>query len=80
METHLSIFWREQLLYLVTAFKVSSYKVKDCTKLRYYCIEKGNYYLYEEILSENVVKAAGVSGVKVQKLPYPLDGPIYNRV
>lgn len=60
----------------IAAFKVSSYKVKDCTKLYYYCKEKGNYYLYLEILSENVVKAAGVSGAKVQKLPYPLDGPI----
>ena len=37
--------------------------------------EKGNYYLDQKKLIESAIKAAKVSGVKVQKLPYPLDGP-----
>ena len=37
--------------------------------------EKGNFYLDQKKLIESAVKAAQVSGVKVQKLPYPLDGP-----
>ena len=35
--------------------------------------EKGNFYLDQKKLIENA--AAKVSGAKVQKLPYPLDGP-----
>ena len=38
--------------------------------------EKGNFYLDQKNLRESAVKAAKVSGAKVQKLPYPLDGPL----
>ena len=37
--------------------------------------EKGNFYLDQKKLIESAVKAAKESGAKVQKLPYPLDGP-----
>ena len=37
--------------------------------------EQGNYYLDQKKSIESVVKAAKVSSAKVQKLPYPLDGP-----
>ena len=37
--------------------------------------EKGNYYLDQKKLIESAVKAAKVSGAKVQKLPYPLSKP-----
>ena len=37
--------------------------------------EKGNFYLDQQKLIESAVKAAKVSVAKVQKLPYPLDGP-----
>ena len=37
--------------------------------------EQGNYYLDQKKSIESAVKAAKVSGAKVQKLPYPLDGP-----
>ena len=37
--------------------------------------EQGNYYLDQKKSIESVVKAAKVSGAKVQKLRYPLDGP-----
>ena len=36
--------------------------------------EKGNFYLDQKKLIESAVKTAKVSGAKVQKLPYPLDG------
>ena len=54
--------------------------VKDCTKEPFVGInvttdEKGNYYLDQKKLIESAVKAAKVSKAKVQKLPYPLDGP-----
>ena len=64
----------------VAAFEASRYKVKDCTKEPFVGInvtsdELGNYYLDQRKLIESAVKAAKVSGAKVQKLPYPLDGP-----
>ena len=66
---------------LVAAFEASRYKVKDCTKEPFVGInvtsdEKGNFYLDQKNLRESAVKAAKVSGAKVQKLPYPLDGPL----
>ena len=36
---------------------------------------QGNYYLDQKKSIEGVVKAAKVSGCKVQKLPYPVEGP-----
>ena len=65
---------------LVAAFEASRYKVKDCTKEPFVGInvttdEQSNYYLDQKKSIESVVKAAKVSGAKVQKLPYPLDGP-----
>ena len=65
---------------LVAAFEASRYKVKDCTKEPFVGInvtsdEKGNFYLDQRKLIESAVKAAKVSGAKVQKLPYPLDDP-----
>ena len=36
---------------------------------------QGNYYLDQKKSIEGVVKATKVSGCKVQKLPYPLEGP-----
>ena len=61
---------------LVAAFEVSRYKVKDCIKEPFVGInvisdEKGNFYLDQKKLIESAVKAAKVSGAKVQKLPYP---------
>ena len=69
---------------LVAAFKASRYKVKDCTKEPFVEInvtldEKGNFYLDQKNLRESAVKAAKVSGAKVQKLPYPLDGPLLSK-
>ena len=65
---------------LVAAFEASRYKVKDCTKESFVGInvtsdEKDNFYLDQKKFIESAVKAAKVSGAKVQKLPYPLDGP-----
>ena len=37
--------------------------------------EKGNFYFDQRKLIESAVKAAKVSRAKVQKLPYPTDGP-----
>ena len=37
--------------------------------------EKGNFYLDQKKFIESAGKAAKVSGAKVPKLPYPLDGP-----
>ena len=37
--------------------------------------EKGNFYVDQKKLIESAVKAAKVSGAKVQKLPYRLDCP-----
>ena len=74
--THLLAKWDT----LVAAFEASRYKVKDCTKEPFVDInvttdEQGSYYLDQKKSIESVVKAAKVSGAKVQKLPYPLDGP-----
>ena len=33
-----------------------------------------NYYLDQKRAIEGVIKAAKLSGAKIQKLPYPLDG------
>ena len=65
---------------LVAAFEASRYKVKDCTKKPFVGInitsdKKVNFYLDQKKLVESAVKAAKASGAKVQKLPYPLDGP-----
>ena len=65
---------------LVAAFEASRYKVKDCTKKPFVGInitsdKKGNFYLDQKKFVESAVKAAKASGAKVQKLPYPLDGP-----
>ena len=64
---------------LVTSFEAARYKVKDCTKQPFVGINvtsdnQGNYYLDQKKSIEGVVKAAKVSGCKVQKLPYPLEG------
>ena len=40
----------------------------------------GNFYLDQKNLIESPVKAAKVSGAKVQKLPYPLDVLHYQRL
>ena len=66
---------------LVAAFKASRYKVKDCTKEPFLGInvtsdEKGNFNLDQKKLIESAVKAAKVSGAKVQKLSYPLHGTL----
>ena len=65
---------------LVAAFEALRYKAKDCTKEPFVGInvtsyEKGNFYLDQKKLIESAVKAAKVSGAKVQKLPYLTDGP-----
>ena len=65
---------------LVAAFEAARYKVKDCTKEPFVGINvtsdtQGNYYLDQKDKIEGLVKAARVTGAKVQKLPYPLDGP-----
>ena len=64
----------------MAVFEASGYKVKDCTREPFVGInvtmdEQGNYYLDQKKSMESVVKAAKVRGAKVQKLPYPLDGP-----
>ena len=65
---------------LVASFEAARYKVKDCTKEPFFGINvtsdnQGNYYLDQKKSIEGAVKAAKVSGCKVQKLPYPLEGP-----
>ena len=65
---------------LVAAFEAARYKVKDCTKEPFVGInvtsdKQGNYYLDQKDKIEGLVKAARVTGAKVQKLPCPLDGP-----
>ena len=65
---------------LVASFEAARYKVKDCIKKPFVGINvtsdnQGNYYLDQKKSIEGVVKAAKVSGCKVQKLPYPLEGP-----
>ena len=70
--------WTYEWDTLVAAFEASRYKVKDCTKepsvgINATTDEQGNYYLHQKKSIESVVKAAKVSGAKVQKLPYPLD-------
>ena len=64
---------------LVAAFEAVRYKVKDCTKEPFFGINvtsdmQGNYYLDQKDKMEGRVKAARVTGAKVQKLPCPLDG------
>ena len=64
---------------LVTAFETARYKVKDCTKEPFVGInvttdKEGNYYLDQKKAIEGVVKTAKVTGARVQKLPYPLEG------
>ena len=61
---------------LVATFEASRYKVKDCIKEPFVTSDElGNYYLDQRKLIESAVKAAKVRRAKVQKLPYPLDGP-----
>ena len=65
---------------LVASFEAARYNVKDCIKQSFVGINiisdnQGNYYLDQKKSIEGVVKAAKVSGCKVQKLPYPLEGP-----
>ena len=65
---------------LVLSFEAARYKVKDCTKEPFVGINvtsdnQGNYYLDQKKSIDGVIKAAKVSGCKVQKLPYPLEGP-----
>ena len=77
---HLLLEWDT----LVAAFEASRYKVKNCTKEPFVGInvtsdEKWNFYLDQRKLIESAVKAAKVSGAKVQKLPYPLDGPLLSK-
>ena len=65
---------------LVAAFEASRYKVKGYSKEPFLEIkitsdEKGKFYLDQKKLIESAVRAAKVSEVKVQKLPYPLDCP-----
>ena len=74
--THLLAEWDT----LAAAFEASRYKVKDCTKeplvgINVTTDEQGNNYLDQKKSIESLVIAAKVSGAKVQKLPYPLDGP-----
>ena len=57
----------------------SKYKVKDCTNKPFVGInvtadKEGNYYLDQKRAIEGVIKAASVSGAKIQQIPYPLDG------
>ena len=64
---------------LVKAFEGSMYKVKDCANEPFVGItvtfdKDGNYFLDQKRAIEGVVKAAKLSGAKIQKLPYPLDG------
>ena len=61
---------------LVAAFEAARYKVEDCTKEPFVGIDvtsdtQGNYYLDRKDKIEGLVKAARVTGAKVQKLPYP---------
>ena len=65
---------------LVASFEAARYKVKDCTKEPFVGINvtsdnQGNYYLDQKKSIEGVVKAAKVSGCKVQKLPYSIEVP-----
>ena len=39
-----------------------------------YLDKEGNYYLDQKRAIKGVTKAARLSGAKIQKLPYPLDG------
>ena len=63
---------------LVKAFEGSQYRVKDCTNEPFVGItvrsdKDGNYYLDQKRAIKGVVKAAKLSGAKIQKLPYPQD-------
>ena len=65
---------------LFASFEAARYKVKDCTKEPFVGVNvtsdnPGNYYLDQKKPIEGVAQAAKVSGCKVQKLPYPLEGP-----
>ena len=64
---------------IVKAFVGTRYKVKNFTNEPFVGItvtfeKDGNYYLDQKRAVEGVVKAAKLSGAKIQKLPYPLDG------
>ena len=64
---------------LVKTFEDARYKVKDCTKEPFVGItvtsdEEGNYYMDQKKAIEGVVKAAKLTGAKIQKLPYLLEG------
>ena len=68
---------------LVASFEAARYEAKDCTKEPFVRINvisdnQGNYYLDQKKI-EGVVKATKVSGCKVQKLPYPLEGPLLSK-
>ena len=70
---------------MVAAFEAAWYKVKDCTKEPFVGINvtsdtEGNYYLDHKDKIEGLVKAARVTGAKVQKQPYPLDGPFLSNI
>ena len=57
-------------------FEGSKHKVKDCTNKPFVGInvtndKEGKYYLDQKRAIEGVIKAARLSGAKIQKLPYP---------
>ena len=51
--------------------KVQSQRLEPFVEINVTSDEKGNFYLDQKELIESAVKAAKVSGAKVQKLPYP---------
>ena len=60
-------------------FEGSKHKVKDCTNEPFVGInvtndKEGNHYLDQKRAVEGDIKAARLSGAKIQKLPYSLDG------
>ena len=59
--------------------KVQSQRLEPFVEINVTSDEKGNFYLDQKELIESAVKAAKVSGAKVQKLPYPLDGPLLSK-
>ena len=64
---------------LVRAFEGSKYEVKDSTNESFFGInvrtdKNGNYYLNQKRAIEGVVNAVNLSGAKILKVPYPLDG------
>ena len=59
---------------LVVSFEAARYK-GPFVGINVTSDNQGDYYLDQKKSIEGVVKAAKVSGCKVQKLPYPLEGP-----